>query len=145
MFQHIAEFYNYLGQLIVTAVSYTHLDVYKRQPSVSTDAARIGSAAFLLPAGTTVPLSGAPPVMMNLSMASVASTIAPQRTPRKPNTVACGLSEHAAQRAWRSAVQLRLQLADAAIRPRTRALLAPTDCPGHRPPAQPSGSVRRPS
>src|SRR5437763_8088144 len=36
--------------------------------SVRTEAARMGSAAFLLPAGTTVPDSGAPPSMTNFSM-----------------------------------------------------------------------------
>ena len=36
--------------------------------SVSRHAARIGSAAFLLPAGTISPESGTPPWMMNFSM-----------------------------------------------------------------------------
>ena len=37
--------------------------------SVSRQAARIGSAPFLLPAGWTVPESGTPPSMTNFSMA----------------------------------------------------------------------------
>src|SRR5918998_3187901 len=40
---------------------------------VSTVAASAGSAAFLLPAGTTVPERGVPPSMMNFSMREVAS------------------------------------------------------------------------
>jgi hypothetical protein len=36
--------------------------------SVSRHAARIGSAAFLFPAGTISPESGTPPWMMNFSM-----------------------------------------------------------------------------
>ena len=35
---------------------------------VRTDAARIGSAPFLFPAGVTVPRSGTPPSMTNFSM-----------------------------------------------------------------------------
>ena len=62
--------------------------------SVSTEAARIASAPFLLPAGTTVPLSGAPPWMTNFSIAGASGQAytqtrrhpdpAPQTTAAKP-------------------------------------------------------------
>src|SRR3954464_269649 len=42
--------------------------------AVRTEAARIGSAPFLFPAGTTVPRSGTPPSMTNFSMRAGAAT-----------------------------------------------------------------------
>src|SRR3954453_10570529 len=50
--------------------------------AVSADAARQGRAAFLLPAGTTVPDSGAPPSMTNFSMRS--------KRPVEPPGAGCG-------------------------------------------------------
>ncbi len=49
--------------------------------SVSNAHASSGSAAFLLPAGTTVPVSGTPPSMTNFSMGAAARLPSPMTLP----------------------------------------------------------------
>ena len=59
---------------------------------VSSDAARIGSAPFLFPAGTTVPLSGTPPSITKVSIAIGVCSCSAALAPRLPSRPASNLA-----------------------------------------------------
>src|SRR4051794_11391842 len=59
--------------IIVRTSSMSGMLLTTTSSSVSRQAARIGSAAFLLPAGVTLPESGTPPSMTNFSMGGAAT------------------------------------------------------------------------